>query len=86
MSKTIAIFAAGTGLGISTARRFGRAGYQVAWSGGGRMPPRTEIAGIDAASADNWGIAHASSVTRCAAVGVPQRARRPFFAAGSRAA
>jgi short-subunit dehydrogenase len=30
MSKTIAIFGAGTGLGISTARRFGREGYRVA--------------------------------------------------------
>jgi NAD(P)-dependent dehydrogenase (short-subunit alcohol dehydrogenase family) len=33
MSKTIAIFGAGTGLGISTARRFGREGYQVALIG-----------------------------------------------------
>jgi len=30
MSKTIAIFGAGTGLGISTTRRFGREGYRVA--------------------------------------------------------
>jgi len=33
MSKTIAIFGAGTGLGISTARRFGREGYRVALIG-----------------------------------------------------
>jgi NADP-dependent 3-hydroxy acid dehydrogenase YdfG len=33
MSKTIAIFGAGTGLGISTARRFGRENYQVALIG-----------------------------------------------------
>jgi len=33
MSKTIAIFGAGTGLCISTARRFGREGYQVALVG-----------------------------------------------------
>jgi len=33
MSRTIAIFGAGTGLGISTARRFGREGHQVALIG-----------------------------------------------------
>ena len=33
MSKTIVIFGAGTGLGISTARRIGREGYQVALIG-----------------------------------------------------
>ena len=33
MSKTIAIFGGGTGLGISTARRCGREGYQVALIG-----------------------------------------------------
>ena len=33
MSKTIAVFGAGAGLGISTARRFGREGYQVAMIG-----------------------------------------------------
>lgn len=33
MSKTIAIFGAGTVLGISAARRFGREGYQVALIG-----------------------------------------------------
>jgi NAD(P)-dependent dehydrogenase (short-subunit alcohol dehydrogenase family) len=33
MSRTIAIFGAGTGLGISTARRFGREGYQGALVG-----------------------------------------------------
>lgn len=30
MSKTIAVFGAGTGLGASVARRFGREGYRVA--------------------------------------------------------
>ena len=33
MSKTIVIFGAGTGLGISTARRLGPEGYQVALIG-----------------------------------------------------
>jgi short-subunit dehydrogenase len=33
MSKTIAIFGAGTGLGLSVARRFGREGYRVALVG-----------------------------------------------------
>ena len=30
MSKVIAVFGAGTGLGVSVARRFGREGYRVA--------------------------------------------------------
>ncbi|MDG4781005.1 SDR family NAD(P)-dependent oxidoreductase [Micromonospora sp. WMMD961] len=33
MSKTVAIFGAGTGLGLSVARRFGREGYRVALVG-----------------------------------------------------
>jgi len=55
MSKTIAIFGAGTGLGISTARRFGREGYQVALIGRRPHALRTLISqltedGINAAA------------------------------------
>jgi short-subunit dehydrogenase len=55
MSKTIAIFGAGTGLGISTARRFGREGYQVALIGRRPHPLGTLISqlteqGINAAA------------------------------------
>jgi NAD(P)-dependent dehydrogenase (short-subunit alcohol dehydrogenase family) len=55
MSNTIAIFGAGTGLGISTARRFGREGYQVALIGRRPHPLGTLISqlteqGINAAA------------------------------------
>jgi len=55
MSKTIAIFGAGTGLGLATARRFGREGYRVALVGRRRAALDTLVAdlsadGIDAAA------------------------------------
>ncbi|MFD0448989.1 SDR family NAD(P)-dependent oxidoreductase [Streptomyces indonesiensis] len=55
MSKTIAIFGAGSGLGAATARRFGREGYAVALVAR-RPEPLAELAarlgteGIDAES------------------------------------
>ena len=66
MSKTIVIFGAGTGLGISTARRLGREGYPVALIGRrapalGTLVDQLREEGISAA-AFPAALAHTASV------------------------